>query len=104
MLTHMFLDQGRLTVELSNAHNIHAADRGGANQPQYCASYIPITPLGKSDPFAVFTLDGSKVYKSPIEKKTLNPEWNKTFQVNVVSRFVLTSIVISLSLSSCSLP
>lgn len=40
--------------------------------------------LGKSDPYAVFSLNGSKVFKSETKKKTLVPEWNETFEVTVV--------------------
>jgi len=55
-------------VTLLSGHDIHAVDRGG-----------------KSDPFAVFTLNGERVYKSQIKKKTLNPEWNEDFPISVVS-------------------
>jgi hypothetical protein len=41
--------------------------------------------IGKSDPFAVFSLNGSRVFKSQTKKKTLNPIWNETFVVPVVS-------------------
>jgi Ca2+-dependent lipid-binding protein len=57
-----------LRVELVDGHDIHAADRGG-----------------KSDPFAVFSLNGNRVYKSQTKKKTLNPVWNENFMVAVVS-------------------
>ena len=43
--------------------------------------------LGKSDPFVVFTLNDQKVFKSQTKKKTLNPEWNETFTVQVVRYF-----------------
>jgi Ca2+-dependent lipid-binding protein len=62
------LDQGTLRVELVDGRDIVAADRGG-----------------KSDPYAVFSLNGNKVYKSQTKKKTLSPEWNETFVVGVVS-------------------
>ena len=41
--------------------------------------------LGKSDPFVVFSLNGQKVYKSQTKKKTVNPDWNEQFVVQVVS-------------------
>ena len=41
--------------------------------------------LGKSDPYVVFTLNDQKVYKSQTKKKTLAPEWNENFTVQVVS-------------------
>ncbi|KAJ8517020.1 hypothetical protein ONZ45_g5719 [Pleurotus djamor] len=62
-------NQGNLRVDLLNAHDIVAADRGG-----------------KSDPYAVFTLNGQRVFKSQTKKKTLSPEWNENFVVGVPSR------------------
>ncbi|CAL1696266.1 unnamed protein product [Somion occarium] len=62
-------NQGMLRVDLLKGEDIHALDRGG-----------------KSDPFAVFQLNGQKVYKSQTKKKTLNPEWNENFNVQVPSR------------------
>ncbi|KAG6866873.1 hypothetical protein C0991_008810 [Blastosporella zonata] len=62
-------NQGILRVELLDGRKLHAADRGG-----------------KSDPYAVFLLNGDKVFKSEIIKKTVNPDWNQTFTVNVPSR------------------
>jgi len=52
-----------------NGHEIRGVDRGG-----------------KSDPYVVFHLDGSKVYKSQTKKKTLTPEWDELFEVTVPSR------------------
>ncbi|KAF7437156.1 hypothetical protein PC9H_003992 [Pleurotus ostreatus] len=62
-------NQGNLRVELLSGHDIVAADRGG-----------------KSDPYAVFTLNGQRVHKSQTKKKTLAPEWNENFVVGVPSR------------------
>ncbi|KAI0374503.1 tricalbin [Pilatotrama ljubarskyi] len=62
-------NQGMLRVDLLDGHGIHAADRGG-----------------KSDPFVVFALNGQRVYKSQTKKKTLTPEWNENFVVQVPSR------------------
>lgn len=39
---------------------------------------------GKSDPFVVFFLNGQRVHKSQTKKKTLAPEWNENFVVQVV--------------------
>lgn len=39
---------------------------------------------GKSDPYAVFYLNGHKVFTSKTVKKTLEPEWNETFYINIV--------------------
>lgn len=35
---------------------------------------------------AVFTLNGEKVYKSEVVKKTLAPVWNENFECQVASR------------------
>ena len=32
----------------------------------------------------MFTLNGQKVFKSATKKKTLNPEWNENFMVQIV--------------------
>lgn len=65
----MLIDQGIVRVELVDAQDLRAADRSG-----------------KSDPYAVFSLNGSKVHKSETKKKTLKPEWNESFEVTVPSR------------------
>ncbi|KAI0308025.1 tricalbin [Multifurca ochricompacta] len=62
-------NQGSLRISLLTGHDVPAVDRGG-----------------KSDPFAVFTLNGQQVYKSQTKKKTLNPEWYEDFLVSVSSR------------------
>lgn len=65
-----FSDQGSLRLTLVSGHDIPAVDRGG-----------------KSDPFAVFTLNGDRVCKSQTKKKTLHPEWHEDFMITVVSSF-----------------
>lgn len=65
----LFTDQGLVRVDLLDGHGIRGVDRGG-----------------KSDPYVVFQLNGQKVYKSQTKKKTLNPEWNENFIVQVVCR------------------
>jgi len=62
------IDQGSLRVTLLTGHDMHGVDRGG-----------------KSDPYAVFTLNGERVFKSSTKKKTINPEWHEDFAVSVVS-------------------
>ena len=47
--------------------------------------FILIDSLGKSDPFVLFTLNGTKVYKSQTKKRTLSPEWDESFMISVVS-------------------
>lgn len=59
---------GNLTVNLVRAKDLVAADRGGA-----------------SDPYFVFRVNGKEVYKSEVIKKTLNPEYNESFVVPIVS-------------------
>ncbi|KAG2756512.1 tricalbin [Suillus brevipes Sb2] len=62
-------NQGTLRVDLLAGKDLRSADR-----------------TGKSDPFAVFTLNGTKVFTSQTKKKTLNPDWSEMFEVNVPSR------------------
>ncbi|KJA26087.1 hypothetical protein HYPSUDRAFT_133560, partial [Hypholoma sublateritium FD-334 SS-4] len=62
-------NQGILRVELIDGREIRGVDRGG-----------------KSDPYAVFSLNGQKVFKSQTKKKTVTPEWNEPFEVSVPSR------------------
>lgn len=59
---------GNLTVTLVRAKNLIAADRGGA-----------------SDPYVVFKVNGKEVHKSEVVKKTVNPEYNETVVVPIVS-------------------
>lgn len=47
---------------------------------------------GKSDPYVVFTLNNQKVFKSQTKKKTLTPEWNESFAVQVVSLLAETKL------------
>lgn len=61
---------GVLRVTLIDGNSIRGVDRGG-----------------KSDPYAVFSLNGQKVFKSQTKKKTLTPSWNEDFMVNVVRAF-----------------
>jgi len=62
-------NQGTLRIELIDGHQLPSADRRGT-----------------SDPYAVFSLNGEKVLKSETKKKTLNPEWNQHFTLQVPSR------------------
>ncbi|CAE7115005.1 unnamed protein product [Rhizoctonia solani] len=62
-------NMGVLHVELVDGREIAGADRSG-----------------KSDPFVVFSLNGSKVFKSQTKKKTLTPEWAESFDVSIPSR------------------
>jgi Ca2+-dependent lipid-binding protein len=60
---------GNLRVELIDGHNIRSADRNG-----------------KSDPYVVFSLKGERVHKSEVQRKTLTPKWNESFNATVESR------------------
>ncbi|KAG2155499.1 C2 domain-containing protein [Suillus clintonianus] len=62
-------NQGTLRVDLLAGKDLRSADR-----------------TGKSDPFAVFTLNGTKAFTSQTKKKTLNPDWSEFFEVDVPSR------------------
>lgn len=62
-------NQGILRVYLLAGKDLRSADR-----------------TGTSDPFAVFTIHGTKVFTSQTKKKTLNPDWSEMFEVNVPSR------------------
>lgn len=62
-------NQGIFRVYLLAGKDLRSADRSGT-----------------SDPFAVFTLHGTKVFTSQTKKKTLNPDWSEMFEFNVPSR------------------
>ncbi|CDS11701.1 hypothetical protein LRAMOSA03964 [Lichtheimia ramosa] len=63
-------NQGNLTVTLLRAKDLKAADKSGT-----------------SDPYVVFTVNGERVHKSSVVKKTLNPVWkNEQFSVPIQSR------------------
>lgn len=62
-------NQGILRVELVDGHDIRGVDRSG-----------------KSDPYAVFSLNDQKVYKSQTKRQTVAPEWNEHFEINIPSR------------------
>lgn len=63
------IDAGILSVRLQGASGLASADRNG-----------------KSDPYAIFELNGNKVFKSQVKKKTLAPEWNENFECPVIRR------------------
>ena len=82
------LDQGTLTVTVIDGHDILAVDRGGMELSLEFESWwnADIDVLAtRSDPYAVFTLNGIKVHKTETHKKTVNPVWNEEFEVNIVS-------------------
>ncbi|KAG0166021.1 hypothetical protein DFQ30_007676 [Apophysomyces sp. BC1015] len=63
-------NQGNLTVILLSAEHLKAADKSGT-----------------SDPYVVFTVNGTVMFKSEVIKKTLSPVWrNMQFTVPIQSR------------------
>lgn len=58
-------------MQLLSAHELKAADKSGT-----------------SDPYVVFTVNGEKVYRSEMIRKTLNPTWTgERFSVPIVTFF-----------------
>ncbi|KAK4047503.1 Tricalbin-2 [Microbotryomycetes sp. JL221] len=62
-------NSGTLRVELVGAKGVPAVDRNG-----------------KADPYVIFHLNGTRVFKSDVVKKTLSPVWNEHFECEVASR------------------
>ncbi|KAF3932776.1 Tricalbin-1 [Dactylella cylindrospora] len=61
-------NMGSLRVDILDGQDLPAADRNG-----------------KSDPYVIFELNGDKVHKTEVQKKTLHPAWNETFTVEISS-------------------
>ena len=62
-------NMGTLRVDVLDANELPAADRNGF-----------------SDPYCKFYLNDKDVFKSNIQKKTLNPTWNESFEIPINSR------------------
>jgi len=62
-------NMGKLRVDVLDASDLPSADRNGF-----------------SDPYCKFDLNGHSVFKTKIQKKTLQPAWNEFFEVDVPSR------------------
>jgi Ca2+-dependent lipid-binding protein len=62
-------NMGTLRVDVLDAKDLPSADRNGY-----------------SDPFCKFELHGQTVFKTQVQKKTLQPTWNEYFEVEVPSR------------------
>jgi Ca2+-dependent lipid-binding protein len=64
-----FNNMGKLRVEIIDGANLPAADRNNS-----------------SDPYLKFYLGGKDIYKTAIQKKTLNPTYNESFETAIRSR------------------
>ncbi|KAF2669361.1 tricalbin [Microthyrium microscopicum] len=64
-----FRNMGQLRVDVVEASGLPAADRNGY-----------------SDPYCKFILNEKEVHKTERKNKTLNPQWNETFETAVRSR------------------
>ena len=62
-------NMGKLKVDVLDGSDLPSADRNG-----------------KSDPYCKFELNGQEVFKTKVQKKTLQPVWNEFFEVSVPSR------------------
>ncbi|GEM08900.1 tricalbin [Rhodotorula toruloides] len=62
-------NSGVIRVDVLDARGLTSADRNG-----------------KSDPYAVFELNGERVHKTEVVKKSLAPVWNEKFEMQVPSR------------------
>lgn len=62
-------NMGTLRVDVLDAANLPSADRNGY-----------------SDPFCKFELQDETIFKTQVQKKTLNPAWNEFFETEIPSR------------------
>lgn len=62
-------NMGKLRVDVLDASELPSADRNGY-----------------SDPYCKFDLNGHSVFKTKVQKKTLQPAWNEFFEVDINSR------------------
>ena len=82
------LDQGSLRVDILDGKDIPAVDRAGE-----CSHFTSLWRLlnrafsiGTSDPYVLVILNGERVYKTEVKKKSLTPVWNETFTAMLNSR------------------
>ncbi|ESZ92386.1 transmembrane protein [Sclerotinia borealis F-4128] len=62
-------NMGKLRVDVLDAVDLPSADRNGY-----------------SDPYCKFEFNGNSVFKTKVQKKTLNPAWNEFFELEIPSR------------------
>ena len=62
-------NMGNLRVDVLDASDLPSADRNGY-----------------SDPYCKFELNGKDVFKTKVQKKTLQPAWNEFFEIPISSR------------------
>ncbi|KAF4637044.1 hypothetical protein G7Y89_g1044 [Cudoniella acicularis] len=62
-------NMGKLRVDVLDGSDLPSADRNGF-----------------SDPYCKFELNGKDVFKTKVQKKTLQPAWNEFFEVDIPSR------------------
>jgi hypothetical protein len=62
-------NMGKLRIDVLDAADLPSADRNGY-----------------SDPYCKFELNGKDVFKTKVQKKTLHPAWNESFEVDITSR------------------
>jgi hypothetical protein len=62
-------NMGKLRVDVLDASDLPSADRNGY-----------------SDPYCKFYLNGKDIFKTKVQKKTLQPAWNEFFEVDIASR------------------
>ncbi|KAK3694268.1 C2 domain-containing protein [Podospora appendiculata] len=62
-------NMGNLRVDVLDAKDLPSADSNG-----------------KSDPYVKFDFNGEEVFKTKVQKKTLHPAWNESFELAVPSR------------------
>lgn len=62
-------NMGTLRVDVLDGKDLPSADRNGY-----------------SDPFCKFDLNGHTAFKTKVQKKTLQPAWNESFEVEIPSR------------------
>ncbi|KAJ3020939.1 hypothetical protein HKX48_009472 [Thoreauomyces humboldtii] len=83
---------GMLHVDILEAKDVEAVDSGGKHDLLCDTDQIECGPngvrwiTGASDPYCQLYMNGNKVHKTKVIKKSLNPVWNETVSLPVTSR------------------